>query len=165
MRIAGAILLLLAGVWSLVGGSCSTFAGGVTSTGMGIVQKLAKASQQSGAAGDPADMARVLHATGQAENVAGGMQIAGVVTFLSGVLCLVAASLFFVNRGRLLGIIAAGSGIVGEVLFFTLAFFNWPGVVKVAVLLFGLVSANWVDHEPPPTAPPGQEPGDPTGQV
>lgn len=144
MRITGAILLLIAGIWSVIGGSCTTFAGGVAAGGAEIVGRLAQANESAGGGADPEAMNRVMRASGTAREVGGGMKLAGAVIFAGGVLCVIAAVFFFLDRARLLGMIAAGVGIIGEGLFLSLAFFNWPGVVKIGLLLFALVSAGWV---------------------
>lgn len=136
LRIAGGVVMLLVGLWSLLGGGCSVVAGATMSS---FSEEFSK-KPSPGAGQEQQDAFRKLGSTLR------GLLISGIVILVAGLLCNVTGVLLFFNRGRALGLVGAGLGIVGEVLFFALVAFNVIGLVKVAAFAFGGFCATRVDR-------------------
>jgi hypothetical protein len=134
LRIAGGVVMLLVGLWSLLGGGCSVVAGATMSS---LSEELSKPSE---ADQEQQESFRKLGSTLR------GLLISGIVILVAGLLCNVSGVLLFLNHGKVLGLVAAGLGIIGEVLFFTLIAFNVIGLVKVAAYAFGGFCATRVDR-------------------
>lgn len=136
LRIAGGVVMLLVGLWGLLGGGCSVVAGATMSS---FSDELSK-KPSTGAEKEMQDAYRNLGSTLR------GLLISGIVILTAGLLCNVTGVLLFFNRGMALGLVAAGVGVVGEVLFFALVAFNVVGLVKVGALAFGGFCATRVDR-------------------
>jgi hypothetical protein len=143
MRIAGGVLLLIVGLWSLVGGGCSVIGGGAASKMTDAASALSKAAQDAGGKVDP----EAQKALAKASGMGGGLMISGVVILVGGLLCIIAGIMFFVNKGKAFGFLAPGVGIIGEVLFFVLAAFNVVGLVKILILAFCAFAATKIGAE------------------
>lgn len=125
LRLGGAVLLLLVSLWSTAGGGCSIVAGHGLSQ---YSDELVRALPGEGQAGGARQALRQLQAS------APGLLFAGTALLASGVLGLVAAILFLLDRGRVLGLLAIGLGVFGELAFFALVSFNAAGLLKLACL-------------------------------
>ena len=136
MRIAGGVLLLIVGLWSLVGG-------GVAGKMTDAASALSKAAESAGAKVD----AEAQKALAKASSAGSGLMISGIVILLAGILSIVAGIMFFVNKGKAFGFLAPGVGIIGEILFFALVAFNIAGVLKIVVYAFAMFAATKIGAE------------------
>lgn len=142
MRIAGGVLLLIVGLWSLVGGGCSVFVGGAASKVSGAAAEMsAKLAAETGAKMDPEAKKALEEAQAKAGSMGSGVLVAGIVILVGGILCIVAGIMFFVNKGKMFGFLAPGVGIIGEILFFVLVAFNIIGLIKILILGFAAFAA------------------------
>ena len=142
MRIAGGVLLLIAGLWSLVGGGCSVFVGGAASKVTGAAAEMsAKLAAETGAKIDPYAKKALEEASAKASSMGSGVLIAGIVILVGGILCIIAGIMFFVNKGKAFGFLAPAVGIIGEIVFFVLVAFNILGLIKVLILAFTAFAA------------------------
>jgi len=155
MRIAGGVIMLIVGLWSVVGGSCSIgcgAVGGVATEGAAkFSSEMMKAAQKAGAKVDAKAAADAAAAFEEGSNLGSGFRIAGIVILIGGILCVVAGILFLVNKGKTFAFAAAGIGILGEIIFFALVVFNVPGVLKLALLAFSGFAATKIGE---PSGPP-----------
>lgn len=137
LRIAGAVVLLLFGLWSLLGGGCSVVAG-VTSRG--IADSLSEGMADELA--EDTEAARSLRESrSKLDSMWFGLVVTGSVSALAGLLANIAGMLLIFNRGKLLAVAAGGLGIAGEVLFLLLVTFHVVGLVKAVAFAFAGVAA------------------------
>ena len=140
MRIAGGVILLVVGLWSLVGGGCSLvggkMVGGMADGASKFSGELAKAAQQAGAQVDQKAAAEAAAQLAKAGSAGTGLMVSGVVILLGGILCIVAGIMFFMNKGKMLGFVGPGVGILGEIIFFAMVAFNIGGLIKLLLLGF-----------------------------
>jgi hypothetical protein len=137
MRIAGGVLLLVVGLWSLIGGGCSVFVGGAASKLSGAAAEMAKE-----AAKDPNVKVKVDEdALAKAGSTGSGALVSGIVILVGGLLCIIAGIMFFLNKGKMFGFLAPGVGIIGEILFFVMVAFNVVGLIKILILGFAAFAA------------------------
>lgn len=142
MRIAGGVLLLIVGLWSLVGGGCSVLFGGAASKLSGAAAEMsAKVAAESGAKMDPEAKKAMEEGMAKASSMGSGALISGIVILAGGILCIIAGIMFFLNKGKAFGFLAPGVGIIGEILFFALAAFNVVGLIKILILAFTAFAA------------------------
>jgi hypothetical protein len=137
LRIAGGVVLLLFGLWSVLGGSCSVIAG---TTFASFSEEMAREQPNEA---DP----ELRAAMDQVRSTLRGLLICGVVVLAGGLLCTVAGVLLLLQRGRLFCLIATGTAVAGELLFFALVTFNLVGLVKIAAFGFGGFCATLI-HRP-----------------
>lgn len=141
MRIAGGVLFMIVGLWSLVSGGCSLLGGGAMKAGGAGVAKLqkemAKAAKASGAKVkvNKEAMKNLKKASGMGT----GLMVYGIVALLASILCIVAGIMLFLNKGKMLAFIAGGLGILGEIIFFAMITFSILGVIKI--VLYGIGAA------------------------
>lgn len=145
MRIAGGVLILIAGLWSLIGGGCSVLGGGLVSKGGDVAAQMAKAAAESGAKVKIDKEAQ--EAMDKVSGAGSGLMISGVIILIAGILCIVAGIMFFVNKGKGFCMVAPGIGVLGEILFFALVAFNIAGVIKLLIYGFGIFAATKVGAE------------------
>jgi len=107
MRIAAAVLLMLIGLWSLVGGGMQAVAG---------VSVLAT---------PPGELRYMM-----------GWLPAGLVGFVGGLLCLSSGIAFCLDRGKLLGLVAIGVALCSEAMFLPGMLFSPTAVLKILLLGF-----------------------------
>jgi len=136
LRIAGGVVLIIFGLWGLLGGGCSVAAGAATRSFYGEAIE-AQGAQETKDGGEATRMMRQTRR--EMSRMWFGLMVSGVVVALAGLLANVAAVFFFLGRGWILGLIAALVGVVGEALFLGLVTFNLLSVVKIAA--FGFVGA------------------------
>lgn len=146
MRIAGGILLIIIGCWSLVGGGCSVVGGAAVGKLEGASADLQQELKVSGVRTTGGDKT-ISKAMGKAENTGTGLLVSGVVILLGGLLSLVAGILMLLNKAKLFGFIAPGVGIIGEILFIAMVTFNVVGVIKILILAFCAFAATKVGAE------------------
>jgi hypothetical protein len=139
MRIAGGVLFMIVGLWSLVSGGCSLLGGGAMKAGgagMAKLQKeINKAAKSSGAKVNKRAMKNLKKASGMGT----GLMVYGIVALLASILCIIAGIMLFLNKGKMLAFIAGGLGILGEVIFFAMITFSILGVIKI--VLYGIGAA------------------------
>jgi hypothetical protein len=156
MRIAGGVLLLLIGVFSLAEGGC-------VAIGCHAVGAIGKAASSAlGAAGSAASKnltADDIKKAGEAaradlEKTGAGLKAAvgniawiSIVIRIAGLLCLVAGILFFVNKAKMFGFLAPAVGIIAEILLFVMMAFTIVGLVKILIYAFGLIAATKVGEQ------------------
>lgn len=140
MRIAGGVILLIVGLWSLVGGGCSVvggkMVGGMADGAAKLSGELQKAAAGAGATVDNKAAAEAAAALEKASSAGSGLMISGVVILLGGIIAIIAGIMFFMNKGKMFGFIAAGIGILGEIVFFATVGFGIAGVLKILLLGF-----------------------------
>jgi hypothetical protein len=148
MRIAGGVLLLIVGLWSLIGGGCSVFVGGAASKVSGAAAEMsAKLATEAGAKMDDEAKKALADAQAKAGSLGSGVLISGIVILVGGILCIIAGIMFFVNKGKAFGFLAPGVGIIGEIIFFVLVAFNIIGLIKILILAFTAFAATKVGAE------------------
>lgn len=157
IRIAGGVLLLLVGLTSLLEGGCvaiSCHAVGAVSGAMdGAVVHMQRAIESKNI--KPKDLKKVEpqqirdleSAAGKLESRKSGITMASVIIRLGGLLCVISGILFFLNRAKLLGFIAPGIGIVGELVLFVVLSFNVFGLLKILMYGFGAFAATKLNRE------------------
>jgi len=146
MRIAAGVLLLIVGLWSVGEGGCSTTRAVLAQNMEGVSTAFLEAAEQMGDS-----TARQTRAeAANARQMASARMIHGVVMLIAGALSIIAGVLFFVNRGRAIGFLAPGVGVIGEVLFFALESFAILGVVKMLVYAFSMFAATRIGGDPDP---------------
>ncbi|MBW2735924.1 MAG: hypothetical protein JRH20_26355, partial [Deltaproteobacteria bacterium] len=59
-----------------------------------------------------------------------------IISLIAGILCIIAGIMFFLNKGKMLGFIAAGVGILGEVVFIAMVTFSIILVIKILLYAF-----------------------------
>jgi hypothetical protein len=143
MRIAGGVLLLLVGLWSLAGGGCSLIGGAAVNKLGDASSALSKAAAEAGAKVD----VEAQKALAKAAGTGSGLFISGIVILLAGILCIVGGIMFFVNKGKAFGFLAPAVGIIGEILFFVMVGFNIAGVIKILIYAFGAFAATKIGAE------------------
>jgi len=143
MRIAGGVLLLLVGLWSLAGGGCSLIGGAAVGKMGDAASALSKAAAEAGAKVD----VEAQKALSKAAGTGSGLLVSGIVILLAGILCIVAGIMFFVNKGKAFAFLAPGIGIIGEILFFVMVGFNIAGVIKILIYAFGAFAATKIGAE------------------
>jgi hypothetical protein len=144
MRIAGGILLILIGCWSLVGGGCSVAGGAAVGKLSSGASDLSKELKAAGVSGGDKTLAKAM---GDAESAGTGLMVSGVVILLGGLLSLVAGILMLTNKAKIFDLVAPGVGIIGEILFFAMVAFNIAGVIKILILAFCAIAATKVGAE------------------
>lgn len=153
LRISGGVVMLLVGLWSAAGGSCTMLAGHALDE---YSEEFVRALPDSGTTGETRQALQKLAASAPA------LVASGSVIFASGLLCLIAAGLFFFDRGRAIGLVAASLGVVGEGLYLATVALNVAAAVKIACLGFGAFCALRVGHPRPAAGPaPPRERGSP----
>lgn len=146
MRIAGGIIFLLVGLWSLVGGGCSLTAGTVMKGGSAAAAKLqtelAKAAKTSGT--NVKMNKEAMKNLKKAGGMGTGFLVSGIVILLAGIFCIIAGIMLFLNKGKTLAFIAGGLGILGEVIFIVMIAFGIGAIIKIALYAFGAFAATTV---------------------
>ena len=151
MRVAGGVLFLLVGLWSLVGGGCTAFAGGamsaVRSGAVSLSDEINKAAKKSGTQANEKALADIKAQMDKAPSGAAFM-IAGLAILIAGILCIVAGIMYFTNKGAKLGFVGGGVGIVSEILFAVLIGIGGATIVttiiKVGLYVFGIIAGRSV---------------------
>ena len=142
MRIAGGVILLIVGLWSLAGGGCSLvggkMVGGMADGASKLSGELQKAAAKAGGSVNNKAAEEAAKALSQASSAGTGLMVSGIVILLAGILCVVAGIMLFTNKGKMFGIAAGGLGILGEVIFFAMVAFNIGGLIKI--LLYGFAA-------------------------
>ena len=149
-RIAGGVLLLLIGLWSVAGGGCSIVGGHFATKASEITSELSRVAP------DAATQRQAKRALDKLAASSWGLIVAGVAILLAGLLCAISGVLLFVNRAKLFALLALGLGAVGELLFFVMVDFNVGGLVKLAI--FGFCAFCALQVNPPPKLPPNLAP-------
>jgi hypothetical protein len=147
MRIAGGVLLLLVGLWSLVGGGCSLIGGAAVGQVGKMGNAAAELAKASGGKVDAKAQAELDKALAQGKSVGSGLLVSGIVILLAGILCIVGGIMFFVNKAKAFGFLAPAVGIIGEILFFVMVGFNIAGVIKILIYAFGAFAATKIGAE------------------
>lgn len=146
MRIAGGIIFLLVGLWSLVGGGCSLTAGTVMKGGSAAAAKLqtelAKAAKTSGT--NVKMNKEAMKNLKKAGGMGTGFLVSGIVILLAGILCIIAGIMLFLNKGKMLAFVAGGLGILGEVIFIVMLAFGIGAIIKIVLYAFGAFAATSV---------------------
>ncbi len=147
MRIAGGVLLLLIGVFSLAEGGCVAIGCNAASQLGSALSGVGSALQNKNASAD--DLKRAAEQTGGANlekmaKSAASLTYVSILIRVAGLLCLVAGILFFVNKARIFGFIAPGVGIVAEIALMVMMAFTAVGLVKLLVYAFGAIAATRV---------------------
>lgn len=139
MRIAGGIVLLVIGLWSMVGGGCSVIggqaAGAIGKGADGLSAELAKAAGTSSSALDreAAAAAASLRSAGK------GYTVSGIIIIAGGLLSMIAGILALVNKGKGFCLLAPAVGVIGEITAFVMLGFGVVGALKIAIYVFGLI--------------------------
>ncbi|MCA9671511.1 MAG: hypothetical protein KC503_38200 [Myxococcales bacterium] len=145
MRIAGGVILLIVGLWSLVGGGCSVIGGKAVGDAQKLGSAMSRLAKSSGAKVRMSRQAR--RALAKASNMGQGLFISGIVILAGGILCIIAGIMFFVNKGKMFGFLAPGVGIIGEVVFFAMVVFNIGGLIKIILLGFSAFAATKIGEQ------------------
>jgi|GEM_PF-4084961 hypothetical protein len=140
MRIAGGVVLLVCALLLLLRG-CTTYGGAAAGEGLmkmtkGLADSAKKAAKDTGVETSEMDKAMA-----QAQSLVKYGKIVGIVILLAGLLCIPGGIMFFVNKAKPLAFVAAGLGIVGEVLMMILVGFGAFGLVTIAGCGFALFAA------------------------
>jgi hypothetical protein len=147
MRIAGGVIVLLVGIWSLVGGGCATTAGCAANKMASVGAEMAKAAQKEGAQVDDKTMDKAMSEVGKAGATVKAMFIPGIVILVAGILCIIAGIMFFVNKAKILGFLAPGVGIIGEILFIVMVGFGIGAIIKIVLYAFGAFAATKIGEQ------------------
>lgn len=141
MRIAGGIILLVFGLWSLVGGGCSILGGGLMSKAGDLQAAAQEAAKEAGSNVKVTMTDEQKKALADAGSTGTGLFVSGIVSTIGGLLCIIAGIMFFVNKGKMLGFLAPGVGIIGEILFIVMVTFSIVGVIKILAYAFAAFAA------------------------
>ncbi len=149
MRIAGGVLFMIVGLWSLVSGGCSLIGGSAVSavkTGGGIakLQQLNKAAKASGAKVNTKVQDEAMKNLKKAGNMGTGLIVYGIVALLASILSIIAGIMLFLNKGKMIAFIAGGVGILGEIIFFAMITFSILGVIKIVLYAIGAAGGTGV---------------------
>ncbi|MCB9555711.1 MAG: hypothetical protein H6707_06370 [Deltaproteobacteria bacterium] len=151
MRVAGGIILLVVGLWSLGSGGCQILGGQVASgmsEGMGkLSSELTKAAKKAGAKVDEGKAAEAAAKLAEAGSMGSGLMIAGTVTLIGGLLCIIGGILTLTSKGKMFALIAPGIGILGEIIFFAMVTFSVIGLVKIILLAVGAMGASKIGQQ------------------
>ena len=111
----------------------------------GLADSAKKAAKGSGAdtTGLNAEMDKAM---AQAVSLVKYGKIVGIILLLAGLLCIPGGIMFFVNKAKPLAFVAAGLGVVGEILFMVLVGFGF-GIVTVLGCGFALFAATKIGAE------------------
>jgi len=147
MRVAGGVLLLLIGVFSLAEGGCVAIACHATSQMGSALGSMGATLRNKNATAE--DIKRAAESAGGAnlEKIAKSAASLGWISIMirvAGLMCLVAGILFFVNKAKIFGFIAPGFGIIAEILLFVMMSFTIIGLVKILIYGFGALAATKV---------------------
>jgi hypothetical protein len=143
MRIAGGVIMLLVGIWAFIGGACSTLLGGATTAATSKIEKtMTKEEKAKLAKADKTGEGAKAYATVKAAGT--GLLINGIASLIGGLLCFIAGIMYFLNKGKILGFIGAGIGIVGEVAFLVMIGMGILTIVKIVLYAFGGIAATKV---------------------
>ena len=82
---------------------------------------------------------------------AGGPLLPDAVIALGGLLCLVAAVLYFMDRGRPFALVAPLAAIAAEGLSFAWLGVSWLGLAKIGLLALALLCGLGIGRSPPVT--------------
>ena len=148
MRIAGGVLFMIVGLWSLVSGGCSLIGGSaVKATGGGVAKlqsQLNKAAKASGAKVNTKVQEEAMKNLKKAGNMGTGLMVYGIVALLASILCIIAGIMLFLNKGKMIAFIAGGVGILGEIIFFAMITFSILGVIKIVLYAIGAAGGTGV---------------------
>ncbi|PIE19592.1 MAG: hypothetical protein CSA65_01615 [Proteobacteria bacterium] len=149
MRIAGGVLFMIVGLWSLVGGGCMLIGGGAMKAGGASLEKLNKeldkAAKQSGTSRAKLNLnKKTMKKVGSAGT---GMMVYGIVALLAAILCIVAGIMLFLNKGKMLAFIAGGVGILGEVVWIAMIGFSVTCVIKIILYALGAAGGTGVKQQ------------------
>ncbi len=147
MRIAGGVLLLLIGVFSLAEGGCVAIGCHAASQLGSALSGVGSALQNKNVTAD--DIKKAAERAGGANlekmaKAASSLTYVSILIRVAGLLCLVAGILFFVNKAKIFGFIAPAVGIIAEIALMAMMAFTIVGVVKILIYAFGLIAATKV---------------------
>ncbi len=139
MRIAGGIVLLVIGLWSMVGGGCSVIGGQAAGAiGRGADGLSAELSKASGASSSKLDR-EAAAAAASLRSAGTGYTVSGIIIIAGGLLSLIAGILALVNKGKGFCLLAPAVGVIGEITAFAMVGFGVVGALKIAIYVFGLI--------------------------
>ena len=141
LRVSAGLLLVLVGLWSVLGGSCAAAGGHLAQNARQMAEQLDLRGGDEAQHGLDAELDAALDdLAAQAK----WLIVSGAVIAVGGVLCLVAGILFFLGRARILAPVGCGVGLLGELLFWVLVSFNWAGLIKLPIYGFAIFAARQV---------------------
>jgi hypothetical protein len=137
LRVSAGLLLVLVGLWSVLGGSCAA-AGGH------LARNARQMAEQFDLRGGDEAQQELDAALDTLAAQAKWLIVSGAVIAVGGVLCLVAGILFFLGRARTLAPVGCGVALLGELSFWVLVSFNWAGLIKLPIYGFAIFAARQV---------------------
>jgi len=129
----------------LIGGGCTAFLGGAASKVGDFQAEAAKAAKEAGGNIQMSEEAKKNLA--QVGSSGQGLFISGVASLIGGLLSIIGGIMFFLNKGKMIIMIACGVSVIGEILSIALVTFAILYVIKILVFGFCIFASTKVGQE------------------